>query len=101
MVALSDVDKNKIRKALEYIHNKPIGGDTISPPDELSAEMSSKKIRQIQKRLSKEEINKIILGYSAGETIYQLAERFSCHRTTVSQHLRAQGIEMRRKIPCD
>ncbi len=34
-------------------------------------------------------------GYESGLTVYTLAERFGCHRSTVSGHLQARGVVMR------
>jgi DNA-directed RNA polymerase specialized sigma24 family protein len=41
-------------------------------------------------------VTALITGYREGRTVYDLAERFGIHRTTVSQHLHRQGVKMRR-----
>jgi len=53
------------------------------------------KIRRPQKYLDRDEIDHLIAEYRAGSTIYELAERFGCHRQTVSRHLKAHGVQMR------
>jgi DNA-binding transcriptional ArsR family regulator len=52
--------------------------------------------RGIARRLSESEVTELITGYREGRTVYDLAERFHIHRTTVSQHLRRRGVKMRR-----
>jgi DNA-directed RNA polymerase specialized sigma24 family protein len=47
------------------------------------------------KKLSASQVDELVAGYEAGATIYQLAARFSIHRTTVSAHLHRKGIELR------
>lgn len=51
------------------------------------------KVAQKQKRLSKEEIQEIITAYRNGVTIYELAEQFNCHRNTISDNLKRNGIQ--------
>lgn len=33
--------------------------------------------------------------YEQGQTVYQLADRFGCHRQTVSRQLKSRGVRMR------
>jgi len=35
--------------------------------------------------------------YESGLSVYQLADKFGCHRSTVSQHLKLQGVKMRKR----
>lgn len=58
-------------------------------------------LRQKQRRLDKDEIERLIAAYKAGSTVYQLAERWGCHRTTVSQCLKSHGVRMRRVPPSE
>lgn len=53
-----------------------------------------KSIKQQQKILSEAEIRAIIQKYKAGASTYQLAEEFGCHRRTIANNLRKQGIEV-------
>jgi transposase len=59
------------------------------------------RIRQQQKRLDENEIQRLIAEYGTGLTVYQLAARFGCHRTTVSGCLKARGVKMRRRSLCE
>lgn len=51
--------------------------------------------RQRQTRLDEEETSQLVARYCAGATVYELADQFGCHRTTVSDYLKAQGVKMR------
>jgi DNA-binding CsgD family transcriptional regulator len=42
-------------------------------------------------------VDELVLAYESGLTVYELAKRFKCHRTTVSGHLRARRVVMRLK----
>jgi|GEM_PF-1057899 len=53
------------------------------------------KIRQQQTRLDESEVVRLIAEYRSGSTVYQLAARFGCHRTTVSECLKHHGVPMR------
>jgi DNA-binding CsgD family transcriptional regulator len=47
-------------------------------------------------QLSPEAVRELVAGYEDGATVYELAEQFKIHRTTVSLHLQRQGVAMRR-----
>lgn len=53
-----------------------------------------KDISQQQKHLKPEEIEQIVQRYQAGESTYELAEAFGCHRSTIANNLRKQGIKV-------
>ncbi len=59
------------------------------------------EIKQYQKRLNEQEIQKLIKAYLSGKTVYELANMFSCNRETVSNHLKTSGVKMRRQPPSD
>ena len=50
---------------------------------------------QKQKWLEPHEVDDLVRAYESGMTVYELAKRFGCHRTTVSGHLQARGTAMR------
>jgi DNA-directed RNA polymerase specialized sigma24 family protein len=57
-------------------------------------------VRRLRRRvasLSAAQIASLVDGYWSGATVYELADRFKIHRTTVSQHLRRQQVPMRRQ----
>jgi hypothetical protein len=49
------------------------------------------------RKLTKDEVSVLVACYEPGATVYDLAEQFNIHRTTVSFHLHRQGIKMRRR----
>ena len=46
------------------------------------------------KHLNDTEIAKLIEGYKAGATVYELADRFAVKRETTSNHLKANGVDL-------
>lgn len=44
-------------------------------------------------------MKELIAAYLSGRTVYELAEIFNCHRTTISNCLKTQGIKVRRQSP--
>jgi len=53
--------------------------------------------RGVARRLTRDEVAQLAVEYQNGATVYDLAERFKIHRTTVSQHLHRQRARMRRR----
>jgi hypothetical protein len=56
---------------------------------------SRSRPRGTARRLSECDVTDLVMRYRDGATVYELAERFSIHRTTVSGHLHRRGIKMR------
>jgi DNA invertase Pin-like site-specific DNA recombinase len=56
------------------------------------------KICQEQKRLNADEIELLIEGYSNGDSIYKLAKRFDCGKTTVSSILKRHDIVVSNRV---
>ena len=52
------------------------------------------KVSQKQRHLTEEEIVLLISEYKAGKSTYILAEQLGCHRTTVSDLLKKNGINV-------
>lgn len=53
-----------------------------------------KNLSQQQKHLKPEEIEQIVQRYQNGESTYDLAEAFDCHRSTIANNLRKQGVKV-------
>jgi len=53
--------------------------------------------RQVQVRLGREGVERLVRDYKSGSTVDELAEIYSVNRTTVMSHLRREGVETRRK----
>ena len=51
--------------------------------------------RATAQRLSERDVTDLITRYRDGATVYDLAERFNIHRTTVSAHLHHRDVKMR------
>ena len=52
--------------------------------------------RGIVRRLSDEQVSMLVKRYLEGSTMTALADLFEIHRTTVSLHLKRQGVRSRR-----
>ena len=52
------------------------------------------RYRQKQKILSEQERTQVIKRYQNGESTYQLAEAFGCHRSTISNTLKKAGVKV-------
>ena len=101
LVGLSDMYANRVLKVLDY--RKKQNSNTASPISEKIAEIASPpdtylerhQLMQKQTRLSEDEIEIVIKEYTDGMNINQLAQKYHCHRTTISQHLKNHGVEIR------
>lgn len=49
------------------------------------------------RQLDGEQTKQLVEGYQAGETVYELGDRFGVSRQTVSAVLKRQGVTMRRR----
>jgi DNA-directed RNA polymerase specialized sigma24 family protein len=56
-----------------------------------------KPVRQVQRRLSPEQVAQLIADYQAGASMEELAAQWQLHRTTVAAQLRRAGVELRRQ----
>jgi response regulator of citrate/malate metabolism len=50
------------------------------------------KIKEQHKQFTDDEIPNLIADYKTGLTIYELADKYHCHRNTVSRALKAHGV---------
>lgn len=58
---------------------------------------NEKALQNRVRRLSENEIARLVTAYRAGDSVYVLGRRFGIHRTTVSEHLARAGVETRAK----
>jgi DNA-binding transcriptional ArsR family regulator len=49
------------------------------------------------RQLRASEVDELVRAYQAGATVYELGKQFGVNRKTVSSHLRARGVTMRRQ----
>ena len=98
-MGLSRLESNKYhnlasRKALLPL--EPDGHVTEHQSENLKeneyGEKEVQQIRQTQKYLSDQERAEIADAYRSGKTTYELAEEYGCHRRTIVEALKKQGI---------
>ena len=98
---LSQLYSNAFLKIIKYKHSLPIDPSAsvkINISERKSknkyGETEVRKICQNQKILSDDEIKQIIQGYERGLSTYKLAKQFNCHRYTIANALKKNGIEV-------
>jgi transposase-like protein len=100
LVALTAVDENQLDRLLRYRPNalsapynstSEKAGSNKTYTDEFG-EIAARKIQQAQKRLTVAEIDGIVAEYQQGASTYALAEKYGCHRNTISSNLKKRGI---------
>jgi uncharacterized protein (DUF433 family) len=58
--------------------------------------------RQVQRRLTPEQVEQLVARYRAGDNMQELARNWRLHRTTIAEHLRRAGVPVRQRgIPHD
>ena len=72
----------RLRSLLEMVPSGPL-------------EPIPRTIKQKQRRLRGAEIDKLVADYLIGATVYELAEQFGVHRSTVSDVLERRGVARR------
>ncbi len=90
MVDLSEADSNKWNKLVAHL-SKPQATPVVEGGVALAAQPGSK---QIQRRFTEAEELLVIADYKAGGTVYSLAAKHGCHRTTISRILRSSKIRL-------
>lgn len=101
MVALSGLDTNLLVKVCRY--RNELACESVecgSSQKHFSINKNEKIVSQLRKpnkKLNDEEISELVVAYKSGLTVYQLADQFGCYRTTVSQHLKSRGVNMRNR----
>ncbi len=55
------------------------------------------RVRQVQHRLTSEQVEQLVHQYESGEDMKQLAVRWGLHRSTVAGHLKRVGVALRRQ----
>lgn len=89
--------KESIRKDPLVKGSEPsLGEDSIAHfrKNSNTGEIEVRKHIQKQKLLNDSEKAEVIERYQAGESTYQLAEAFGCHRKTISGVLKKAGIDV-------
>jgi DNA-binding NarL/FixJ family response regulator len=55
------------------------------------------KVKQVHRRLDVSDEQLVIDAYLTGKTVYEVAEQFKIHRTTVSAIMQRHGVKLRRQ----
>ena len=104
MVDLSQLYSNPFLKIVKYKHEmSPDESTSVKPNISESTsknkygETEIRRIRQKQKILSEYEIQEVIQLYLNGVSANAIATSFGCHRRTISDVLKRNGIEVSHK----
>lgn len=95
LVVLSDADSNLWVPLLEWTILAKMGlaqrpeRASIADPD------TAERRQRPHAALSDDQVDQMVALYQDGATVYELADRFKCHRQTVSRRLRSRGVRMR------
>lgn len=100
MVGLSEINSKNYDIILDKVKFTPITPVTSSSISEYSDNVYNIKteIKQQQKHLSNNEVLEIISKYKAGKSTYELAQEYGCHRRTISDNLKKQGIKVTNQL---
>lgn len=89
LVGLSEANSNKYRTLLEL--KASINPATIVSPPAQDGQVVT-ELKQHQKFLSEKEIQEMIIRYQEGVSANKLAEIYGCHKCTIRNALRRNGI---------
>lgn len=85
---LSDADSKKWSSLLE---RRPFAEEPVDGNPESQGRM----LKQRQTRLSEVQKDELVASYVGGLAVGHLAERFGCHRNTVSKLLKSRNVTLR------
>ncbi|MBL8777322.1 MAG: helix-turn-helix domain-containing protein [Acidimicrobiales bacterium] len=85
---------------LTALFSNPVDPNPLGekPPQDADPEVDgprTRRAKQVQRRLTTDEVAELVRRYQAGETADLLAAAFQIHRTTVTSHLERNGIQRR------
>jgi hypothetical protein len=69
--------------------------ETSADVDEADTATTTRRPRQVQRRLTEAETERLVDQYEAGATIGDLSGEFGIHRTTASSLLNRRGVKIR------
>ena len=103
---LSALDENKLDRIIAHRSTAvDAATDTIIAPGHAlfnnadafistDGEKVARQIRQVQKRLSKEEVGQVILAYQGGKSTNELARLYGCNHHTICDQLKKHGVRL-------
>lgn len=96
---LSALNSNTFYKIVNVKHKLSKTKNNIQPTEvDCQGEIKIRQLRQQQKRLTEREIAEIVVKYNAGISTYDLAKEYGCHRRTISDNLKKQGIKVTNQL---
>ena len=100
LVGLSEINSKNYDIILGKVKSTPVTPVTSSSMSEYpdNAYNIKTEIKQQQKHLSNKEISEIVVKYSSGISTYELAKEYGCHRRTISDNLKKQGIKVTNQL---
>lgn len=109
LVELSALDANKYDKILNWKQHADLSStlddNTVASRDSIVVsefgDLKVTEIRQPQKYLTDEEVAQIIAEYQNDMTTYQLAEKYGCHRDTISKVLKKHSVNVSKSKAMD
>ena len=98
-VDLSALNSNIFQKIVKTKYKPFKTKNNISPTEiESQGIIEVKQLHQQQKRLTEREIAEIVVKYNSGISTYDLAKEYGCHRRTISDNLKKQGIKVTNQL---
>lgn len=91
---LPAADSGKWPALIKHAASARIGTPTPAPSSD-NRYLCTGARSQKQRWLQPHEVDEMVLAYKSGQTVYEIAKVFKCHRTTVSGHMKARGVLMR------
>lgn len=99
LMDLSALNSNIFQKIVKTKYKPFKTKNNISPTEiESQGTIEVKRLHQQQKRLTEREIAEIVVKYNAGISTYDLAKEYGCHRRTISDNLKKQGIKVTNQL---
>ena len=100
VMGLSEINSKNYDIILDKVKYTPMTPVSDSPMPEYpdNAYNIKTEIKQQQKHLSNNEVLEIISKYKAGKSTYELAQEYGCHRRTISDNLKKQGIKVTNQL---
>ena len=99
LVDLSALNSNIFQKIVKTKYKPFKTKNNISPTEiESQGIIEVKQLHQQQKRLTEREIAEIVVKYNSGISTYDLAKEYGCHRRTISDNLKKQGIKVTNQL---
>lgn len=92
---LSEADSNKWVKLRDHVAKS---NSSVEPIAVVRTRRDDgdvwRAIKQRQRRFTAEEELAVVAEYRAGGTVYTLAKKYGCHRTTISRILKSHDVEL-------